>query len=95
MDSKGGPERAKPCCEAGVLRSGGRSVRLRIFDLSAEGCKIEFVERPSVGERIWVKFDGLESMAGIVRWTAGDIGGIAFEQPLDAAGFRQLANRGS
>jgi hypothetical protein len=77
------------------MRSGGRSVRLRIFDLSAEGCKIEFVERPSVGERIWVKFDGLESMAGIVRWTAGDIGGIAFEQPLDAAGFRQLANRGS
>lgn len=77
--------------EAGIRRAGVRPYRVRVFDASAEGCKIEFVERPSVGERIWVKFDGIEALEGTVRWIAGHIGGVKFEQPLHPAVFQRIA----
>jgi hypothetical protein len=62
-----------------------------LFDASPEGCKLEFVERPSVGERLWVKFDGLEAVEATVRWVAGHVGGLEFCRPLHAAVFDRLA----
>jgi hypothetical protein len=32
---------------------------------------VEFVDRPSVGERHWVKFDGLDGLEAEVRWVSG------------------------
>lgn len=61
-----------------------------MFDLSAEGCKIEFVERPEIGERLWVKFDGLDSLAATVRWIDGHRGGVQFERPIYDPVFRRL-----
>jgi hypothetical protein len=78
--------------EAGIRRAGVRGYRVRVFDASREGCKIEFVERPTVGERVWVKFDGLEALEGTVRWIAGHLGGIKFQHPLHDAVFQQLAS---
>jgi hypothetical protein len=78
--------------EAGIRRSGGRSFRVNVFDLSPRGCKIEFVERPDVGERVWVKFDGLESIEATVRWISGPVGGVEFRRPLYEAVFRHLTN---
>jgi hypothetical protein len=77
--------------EAGIRRAGVRGYRVRVFDASREGCKIEFIERPTVGERIWVKFDGLEALEGTVRWIAGHLGGVKFQRPLHEAVFQQLA----
>jgi hypothetical protein len=77
--------------EAGIRRSGGRSFRVNVFDLSPRGCKIEFIERPAVGERVWVKFDGLEAVEGMVRWVAGHVGGVEFQRPLHDAVFKRLA----
>jgi len=61
-----------------------------VFDLSPEGCKVEFVEIPAVGERIWVEFDNLESVEGKVRWTAGYMGGVEFVRALYESVFRRL-----
>jgi hypothetical protein len=64
---------------------------VNVFDLSPRGCKIEFIERPAVGERVWVKFDGLEAVEGMVRWVAGHVGGVEFQRPLHDAVFKRLA----
>ena len=76
--------------DVGVRRSGGRSFRVRLFDLSPNGCRIEFVERPSVGEHVWVKFDTLQGIGGTVRWVAGHVGGVQFEPPMHEAVFQNL-----
>jgi hypothetical protein len=89
MERKGG---AGLACEAAVSWAGGRASRLRVFDLNAEGCKIAFAERPTVGERLVLKFEGLEAVPAILRWVAGDIGRVAFEHPLSEAALQRLRN---
>ncbi len=91
QDNGRGMARLKLTAEVGIRRAGVRSYRVRVFDASPEGCKIEFIERPAVGERIWVKFDGLEALESTVRWIAGHVGGVRFERPLHAAVFQRLA----
>nr|NUR37128.1 hypothetical protein [Sphingomonas sp.] len=78
--------------EVAVRRSGTHAFRVHIFDASPEGCRIEFVERPSVGERIWVKFDGLDALEATVCWVEGHIGGVHFSRPLHEAIFQRLAD---
>ena len=77
--------------EVGIRRAGVLPFRVPIFDASPEGCKIELVERPAVGERVWVKFDGLEAIEG-TRWVKGHTGGVSFSRPLHEAVFRRLAS---
>ena len=91
MDDDRSPERIQFTAEAGLRRSGARAYRVRVFDLSPKGCKIEFIERPAIGERVWVKFDTLAALEGTVRWIDGHIGGLQFERPLHDAVFRRLA----
>lgn len=76
--------------EVGIRRAGLHPFRVRVFDASPEGCKIEFVERPAIGERVWVKFDGLEALEGTVRWIEGFIGGVRFARPLHDSVFQRL-----
>lgn len=83
-------ERVPFTVEAVIRRSGVHGFRVHVFDLSPQGCKIEFVERPSVSERVWVKFDGLEALEASVRWVEGHIGGVYFERPLHEAVFQKL-----
>jgi hypothetical protein len=78
--------------EAGIRRAGVPSFRVRVFNGSPVGCKIEFVERPALGERVWVKFDGLEALQGTVQWLTGHIGGVQFERPLHEAVFERLSS---
>ena len=77
--------------EVGIRRPGARAFRVRVFDACAEGCKVEFVERPAIDERVWIKFDGLEALQATVRWLAGHKGGVKFDRPLHAAVFERLA----
>jgi hypothetical protein len=86
-------DRRASAIEFGIRRSGGHCFRVRLFDLSPRGCKIEFVERPDVGERVWVKFDTLQGIAGSVRWVAGHVGGVQFEPPMHEAVFNALVGR--
>jgi hypothetical protein len=98
MDSTGeGPPESRGArrlilhAEVGIRRAGLHAFRVHVFDASSEGCKIEFVERPAVGERVWVKFDGLEAIEGSVRWVDGHTGGVQFTRPLHEAVFERLA----
>ena len=79
--------------EVGIRRAGIHAFRVRLLDASPESCRIELVERPAVGERIWIKFDGLEPVEGIVRWVAGHVGGVDFTHPFHEAVFERLAGR--
>src|SRR5690348_2460752 len=85
-----GAGRQKLDAEVGIRRAGMHPFRVRLIDASREGCRIELVERPAVGERIWIKFEGLEAVEGTVRWVAGHIGGVQFTHPFHEAVFERL-----
>jgi hypothetical protein len=76
-----------------LRRSGKLNVRVRGFDVSRFGCKIEFVERPTLDERVWIKFDGLGSLEGLVCWVDGFVAGIEFTQAIHPAVFESLMPR--
>jgi hypothetical protein len=57
------------------------------------GCKLEFVERPELAERVWVKFEGLDAIEGQVCWIDGFVVGIEFVRPMYAAVFDALVPR--
>jgi hypothetical protein len=76
------------------LRSPGRQqFQARVFDLTPSGCKVEFVERPKVGDTIWAKFEGLDALEGEVRWIDGHYGGVQFKRPIYSAVFDLLLAR--
>jgi hypothetical protein len=79
--------------EALVRRSGGHRYRIRLFDLSRHGCKVEFAERPTLEEKIWIKIEGLDGLEGLVRWTDGFIVGVDFLRPMHAAVFDHVVKR--
>lgn len=68
-----------------LKRSGRRRHDLRIFDLSTEGCRVEFLDRPAIDEIVWVKLDGIETLEARVRWTEGFVGGLRFSKTLHPA----------
>lgn len=76
--------------EALLRRARQNSYRVAVCDFTCKGCKIEFVERPSIGETVWVKFDGLESLEAKVRWIAGTWTGLEFERALYPSVFEFL-----
>ena len=83
-------ERMNLLAEVGMRRSGIHPFRVHLFDTSRYGCKIEFIERPMVGELVWVKFDGLEALEATVRWVEGHVGGVLFQRPIHEALFSRL-----
>jgi hypothetical protein len=79
--------------DAILRREGGNNYRVRIFDISETGCKVEIVERPSVAEGVWVKFEGLENIHATVSWIAHPVAGLKFDRPIHPAVFEQLIAR--
>jgi len=76
-----------------VRRSGHGKYRVRVFDASPHGCRVEFVERPALDELIWVTFDGLEPLEAEVCWIEGFSGGVNFVRPMHEAVFGRLVSR--
>ncbi|MEO7239784.1 MAG: PilZ domain-containing protein [Sphingomicrobium sp.] len=77
----------------GLRRSGQLGYTVHANDLSASGCKVEFVERPQVGERLWIKFDGFDAMEAAVCWVDGFSGGVEFSRAICAPVFELLLAR--
>jgi hypothetical protein len=73
-----------------LRRSGKLNYRVRVFDASLHGCRVEFVDRPSIQEQLWVKFDGLQAIEAEVCWTEGFTTGVNFRQPIHPAVFERL-----
>jgi hypothetical protein len=71
-----------------LLRRRGRTAyEGRLFDLTAQGCKVECVERPRAGELVWVKFGDLDAVEAHVRWVDGFEAGLEFVRPFHVAMF--------
>ncbi len=79
--------------DVSIRQAGRQPFQSRVLDLSLAGCKLEFVERPKVGEVVWAKFDGLASLEAEVRWVDGFHGGIEFKRAIHPAVFEMLAAR--
>jgi hypothetical protein len=79
--------------EVALRRTGHGSYRVEIVDVSLYGCKAEFVERPKLGEMVWVKFENLESLGATVCWIRGVEMGLEFEKPIHPAVFEMLVSK--
>lgn len=79
--------------EAWMRRSGKLNFRVHLYDLTPEGCKAEFVERPELHEKLWIKFDQLEAVESEVRWIAGPKVGLSFARSIHPAVFDLLLAR--
>jgi len=76
--------------EVQLRRSGQSNYLVNVHDISREGCKLEFVERPRLDETVWVKFERLDPIEAIVCWLKGPDVGIEFARPIHPAVFDVL-----
>lgn len=79
--------------EVTMHRRGKGTYRVHIYNLSPDGCRVEFVERPEINEQLWIKFDGLEPLVADVRWITGAKAGLKFSPGFHAAVFDLLIAR--
>jgi hypothetical protein len=76
-----------------LRRRGHHNFTVKVFNLSKEGCKLEFLERPELEETVWVKFEGLDLLQAKVCWLKDLTVGVEFERPLHEAVFETLTGR--
>ena len=76
-----------------LRRSGQLNYRVRVLDASLHGCRVEFVDRPTLDEQLWVKFEGLQALESEVCWVEGVYAGLNFVQPIHPAVFDNLMVR--
>jgi hypothetical protein len=79
--------------EVSLRRSGKLTYKVRIHDASPHGCKVEFVDRPVLAERAWIKFDGLAPLEARVCWIEGFVTGVQFATPIHPVVFDGLVAR--
>ena len=79
--------------EVGLRVPGHSNYHVRILDLSTDGCGVELVERPSVGDPMMVKFEGLEVIDAEVCWVEGFNAGLKFDRPIHPAVLDLLVKR--
>jgi hypothetical protein len=76
-----------------LRRTGRPSYRVQMLDFTAAGCRCEFVDRPIIDEVVWIKFEGIEPLAAMVRWVEGSATGLRFERQIHPAVFAVLLDR--
>lgn len=67
--------------------------RVRVLDLSTDGCKVELVERPSAGDYVSIKFEGLDTLEAEVSWVEGHMAGLKFKHRIHPAVLDLLLQR--
>jgi hypothetical protein len=86
-------ERIALAAEVSLKRLGRTQFRVTVTDASAEGCKVQLVERPNQGEHVLVKFDGLELVEARVCWVDGFTAGVQYVRQIHPAVFDLLVER--
>jgi hypothetical protein len=86
-------ERNVLTAEISMRRLGKHTFRVRLFDASPDGCKVELVGKPRVDEHVLVKFEGLEVLEAEVCWIEGNHAGMRFERPIHPVVFDLLIER--
>ena len=79
--------------EVRLRRSQDNPYTVQLRDLSMHGCSIELVNRVHVGERLWIKLPGIESIECFVCWEKEFTAGVDFVAPLHPAVFATLTHR--
>lgn len=79
--------------EVALRVPGHNNYHVRVLDLSTDGCRVELVERPSVGDIMMVKFEGLEVMDAEACWVEGFTAGLKFDRPIHPAVLDLLVKR--
>lgn len=79
--------------EVKLRRRGSHNFLVQAFDISPEGCKLEFLERPELDEMVWVKFEGLEPLQASVCWIENVFVGVEFTRPIHKAVFDLMLSR--
>ena len=79
--------------EAQLRRIGHLSYSVTLRDISHDGCMIDLVERPAIGEVMQVKLPGLDTLEARVRWVDNYIAGLKFERPMHPAVLDLLLQR--
>lgn len=83
-------ERISLTAEVTIRGIGKEKFRVRTFDLSPHGCKVELVDRPRLGDPLLIKFSNLEALQGKVCWIDGSFAGLRFDRPIHPAVFDLL-----
>ena len=86
-------ERVTLAAEVTMRRHGGPNFRVNVFDASPDGCKIDFVDRPQLDERLSIRFEGLEALEAEVCWINQHCAGIKFARAIHPAVFDLLVER--
>jgi hypothetical protein len=76
-----------------LRRRGHHNFTVQVYDLSQEGCKLEFLERPQLDETVWVKVEGLELLQAKVCWVEELCVGVEFMRPIHSAVFTHIVRR--
>ncbi len=76
-----------------LRRRGHHNFTVQVFDLSRDGCKLEFLEQPQLDETVWVKFADLEGLPATVCWIEDNVAGVEFLRPIHSAVFEMLVSR--
>lgn len=85
--------RATISAEVKLRRSSHFSYVVDAYDLSEQGCRLQFVERPLLGETVWVKLADMESIEANVRWTKDFNAGVEFVRGIDARVLQHMIRR--
>jgi hypothetical protein len=73
-----------------MQRAGEVRFKTQIYDISPEGCLLELVSRPRIGDRVRIKIENMESLEAVVCWIDGHKCGSKFEAPLHPAVFSSI-----
>lgn len=76
-----------------LRRRGRHSYVANLFDLTPKGCRVDFIETPKNGEKVWAKLDAFDSIEATVKWVDGFYGGLEFARPIYPAVFDMLLER--
>lgn len=85
--------RVRVSAPVSLRRSGKIAYHVTVFDVSAFGCKVEFVDRPAIDEHVWLRFPGIEPIEAQVCWIEGPHAGLSFVKVLHPAVFDLLLER--
>lgn len=86
-------ERVTLSANVSLRRPGQPNFQVRLFDASPEGCKLETAGRARQGDKIWVKFDGLETLEAEVCWVEEFVMGVNFAKAIHPAVFDLMVER--
>lgn len=68
-----------------LRRTGRRSCRVPVLNMTPCGCWLNIVDHPDVGEHVWIKFDGSEALEATVCWVAGVKVGLRYLNAVPSA----------